>query len=330
MIFSEDKWMKGSEQDAYVPVCASLSFSKVASSLSNAQEMFLNPILGDSLTDEMEQAYETGTTDAAMCNLIKMSQHSVVNLAFWYYFDMLQLRINDQGFQRQESDSWKAPYKYQEDRLRESFKQRGFNALDQILDYLYGHTEQFPTFTESSAWHDMRCAVVRSVKEVEHLVYIGGSYLMFLRLHTEFATIEESRLAVVMGRMLYEKFRGWLEAPETFPSDEVECSLEELRIKCAAVVVRHAVARLVRQTGTLTERGLYFDAVAASGSQNESKQPATDTAIGDRLSLYDSDAQLAEDNLRRFLNTRMGNMYEGKGPNHIIRDNDGRQAFFAM
>lgn len=330
MIFNEDNWKKGNEQDTYVPASATLSFSKVASSLNNAQEIFLNPLLGATLAAEMESAYLSPSPSPEMTALIKMSQQAVVNLAFWYYFDMLQLRITDQGFQRQESDSWHQPYKYQEDRLRECFKQRGFNALDQILDYLYDHIATYPSFAESRAWADMRSAVVRSKREVEELVYTGGSCLVFLRLRTEFSTVEETRLMTVMGRTLYEQFRGWLTFPDTFPSERCSCTLEELRRYCAAVVIRHAVARLLRQTGTLTDRGMYFDSTTASGEQNQVHQAADDQSIGDRLSLYDSDARMAENRLCRFLTHRMGDLFEGKGSSHIIRDNDGKQAFFAM
>ena len=329
MIFSEDKWMKGNEQDAHVPVSATLSFAKVASSLANAQEMFLNPILGAALTAEIEAAYQSAAPSDDMSALIKMAQKAVVNLAFWYYFDMLQLRINDQGFQRQESDTWHTPFKYQEDRLRATFKQRGFNAIDQILDYLYEATGRYPSFRESPAFADMQRAVVRSKSEVEQLVYIGGSYLVFLRLRTEFATVEETRLMTVMGRTLYEQFRAWLINPASFP-DTATCTLEDLRRKCAAVVIRHAVTRLIRLTGTLTDRGLYFEATATAGEQNHTLQPADDTAIGDRLALYDTDARTAEDNLRRFLSRHLEELYDTPPQNHILRDNDGHQAFFAM
>ena len=330
MIFSEELWVKGREQDAHIPVSASLSFCKMAPSLENTQEMFLNPLLGDELTSEMETAYRQGDIPAPMAELIKMAQKSVMNLTFWYYFDSLQMRITDQGFQRQGSEEWQQPYKYQEDRLRENFKIRGFNGLDQLLEYLYGNLADFPSFASSKAYTDIQKAIVRTMEDVNSCVYIGNSYLVFLRLRIEFASIEESRLVTVMGRDLYDKFRAWLIAPDTFPTDEATCTLEELRVKCATVVVRNAVVRLLKQTGTITDQGLYFNITAASGDNNRSLQPATDVAIGDRLVLYESDARMAEDNLSRFLSKRMPNLYEGRGLNHVVRDNDGRQAFFAM
>lgn len=328
MIFSEGFWVKGGEQDAFVPVSATLSFSKMEAPLRNAQDMFLNPLLGEALTLELEEAYIDRTE--GWLKLIRMSQSAVMNLAFWYYFDMLQMRITDQGFQRQESDNWQQPYKYQEDRLKANFKHRGFDGLDKILDYLYDNIETFGSFSQSPAYAEMKGAVVRNPSDVERLVYIGGSRLLFLRLRTEFETVEETRLVGVMGRDLYDRFRSWLVNPDGFPSEECDCSLEDLRQRCAAVVIRNAVIRLLKQTGTLTDKGLYFDILNASGQENHSRQPASDAAIGDRMALYESDAQVAEDNLRRFLSRRMSSMFEGGGPNHIIRDNDNKQAFFAM
>ncbi len=330
MIFSEEKWKKGNEQDANIPLSASLSFSKVAPSLANAQEMFLNPLLGSALVAQLESAYTKDNPDAAMATLLKMCQNAVVNLTLWYYFDLLQMRVTDQGFHRQGSEDWQQPYKYQEDRIREGFKHRGFNALDGLLDYLYDNVTTYPAFERSTAYTNKRGAVVRSKKDVEQLVYIGGSTLVFLRLRTEFPTIEENRLVAVMGRTLYDLFRGWLVSPETFPSEKCNCTLEDLRERCAAVVVRHAVVRVIQQTGSLTDRGLYFDATAATGGNDNSSLPAPDMAIGDRLSLYKSDASVAEDNLRRFLSRRMDVFFDNHTPHHIIRNNEGKQAFFAM
>ena len=73
-------------------------------------------------------------------------------MAFFYNFDALQLRITDQGFQRQGSEDWQQAFKYQEDRLRDGFRTKGFNAIDEMLDFLDENVSTFTQYEESTAY----------------------------------------------------------------------------------------------------------------------------------------------------------------------------------
>ena len=171
---------------------------------------------------------------------------------------------------------------------------------------------------------------MRSPREANQFVFINSSHIVFMRLQGEFRTVEEYNLQPILGSSLYALLRQWLSGEAEFPSDECVCTLDQLRLACADFVVRKAAARLLRQTGSLTERGLYFSATAASGSYgNDTLAPASDRQIGDRCALADLDAHRAEASLHSFLNNYMGSFVTAQtsGP---IRDNDSHAAFFAM
>jgi len=310
-----------------VPTSASLSFDKMEGSLQNAADMFLLPLLGTAMMAALDDIYDDENATETETQLLTICQLAEANLAMWYNFDALQLRITDQGFQRQGSDDWQQAYKYQEDRLRDGFKVKGFNALDQLLEFLEEHIEDFTDYEESPAHVARGAAIVKNTAEVDNWVYINHSRLIYLRMANEFPTVEETVLRPAMGDSLFEAFLGWLEDggyPETY-----SVTLEQLRKKCARVVVTAAAVRLIQLTGSLTERGLYFQAVAASGSDNNSRTPADDARIGDRLKFYNDDKELAIAALRRFVNTYYSDLADGKS-GQIIRDNDDHAAFFAM
>lgn len=330
MIFSRDNWDNGREIGQYVPTSASLSFGKMQSSLSNVQEMFLVPLLGDAMMEDIEDIYqrkEMGNLTNNEEKLLRLAQRAVANLAFWYDFDILQVRITDQGFQRQGSDDWQQAYKYQEDRLRDGFKVKGFNALDQLLAYLADHADVFTAYANSPADKARKKAIVRSIAEVQPYLNIDNSSILYMRLAAEFPQVEEIELRGVLGSELYWQLRGYLDG--LADGDTEDTDMEALREQCVRVMVSASALRLLKQTGSLTDKGLYFEAVTANNSENRTRQPATDAAIGDRLDFFESELDNSKTVLRLYIRDNLPD-YAAANDGHVIRDNDDHSGFFAM
>lgn len=330
MLFSKEKWNNGKEMGAYVPTSASLSFEKVESSLQSAEDLFLTPLLGNDLMARIETIYvkEEAQRSGEEQQLLTLAQRAEANMAFFYNFDALQLRITDQGFQRQGSDDWQQAYKYQEDRLRDGFRTKGFNAIDAMLDFLDDRQAEFPAYESAPAYTSRQKAIVRNTNEVQRWVNIGHSALMFLRFAAEFATVEETVLQATMGDAFYQQLQKWLNGDEEYP-EAYELTLEELRRQCGRLVVTATAVRLLKKTGTLTDRGLYFENVTAAAGENHTRTAASDAQIGDRLAIYERDQQAAEANLRNVIKIYYHDFSDGTD-GHVIRDNDHHAAFFAM
>lgn len=114
--------------------------------------------------------------------LLEICKRANANLAFWNDFDEISMRITDAGFQRQKSDngeSFQQVYKYQEDNLRASLRNKGFNALDELLEFLYAHIAEYPEFASSQAYQDRKSAIVRSTADVNDVCFINGSRIVF-------------------------------------------------------------------------------------------------------------------------------------------------------
>lgn len=329
MLFSKEKWNNGKEMGAYVPTSASLSFEKIESSLQSAEDLFLTPLLGNDMMEALEDIYSTTSERSEEeQKLLTLAQRAVANMAFFYNFDALQLRITDQGFQRQGSDDWQQAYKYQEDRLRDGFRTKGFNAIDALLDFLDEHKDVFTEYEDAPACADRAKAIVKNTREVQRWVNIGHSTLVFLRFAAEFPTVEETVLRAVTGDAFYSQLRSWLDGDEEYPED-CYLTLDELRRQCGRLVVMATAVRLLKKTGTLTDRGLYFENVSAAAGENRTQTAATDAQIGDRLAIYEKDLRAAEANLRTVIKECYPDFSDGT-EGHVVRDNDHHAAFFAM
>lgn len=326
MIFSKEKWDDSNELKQFIPVSAALSFEKVGPSLTDAFVLFLVPLLGDTLTELLLEIYLKDSPESDEKKWLAACQRAVANLAFWYNFDELNVRITDQGIQRQESENFKSAYKYQEDNIRTNFKNKGFNALDMVIDFLDNHQEQFPAYTQCPAYTHRKNAIVQNTGEVDRIYFINRSHLIFLRLQPFFHVIEDTLLPSVLGTGLYEQLTKALkEGIKEIGSSTVE----EFRKRCADFVVLKAISMLIRSTGSLTDRGLYFSQFAPGKEGNESRQPVDMEKMGLQLSQVESSAKDYQDILMTYIENNLPDLFKGRPSDALNRDNDHKKAFFA-
>lgn len=334
MIFSEMKWDKAKEISAFVRVSAGLSFDKLETPLQNVFNLFIVPLLGDKMTGRLIDIYQNrivGETELQKIEtkLLYICQRANANLAFWYDFDEINTRITDSGFQRQESENgtYKSAYKYQENNLRNNFRNKGFNALDEMLAFLEKYIDSFPEYLESPAYINSQQSIIRNTEEVNKVYFINNSRIIYLRLHTHFAFVEENILRPALGEVLYNKLLEWL---IKVPADETEkLKVEELRKKSGKVIVMNAVKRLMSETGSLTDRGLYFSSITANRDGDENEKPVTDNRLSIQIAQAESDAKVYMNNLVRFVKRAYPDDYAGNPWQAFHRDNDHKKTFFA-
>ena len=273
MIFSTTKWDDAAELQQYISVANSLHFKSVEAALKNAFEMFIRPLLGEELTNELIGYYTTQTTpaDAKQMKLLELAQRANAYLAFWYDYNEMQVLIGNSGTVRQESAESKTPYKYQEQALRKGWKDKGFAALDNMLTYLEDEISSFGAFKSSANYTTSKTAIVRNTGDVSEYYWISNSRIIFLRLRPHFKTVIDTILAPRMGAAIYDELM--LELAKELPAEKYV----KLRKAMIPVVVFYAVARLIRQTGDLTDRGLFFETMQSS------QDMATTTPVNNEL-----------------------------------------------
>lgn len=325
MVFSKEKWDKAAELNRFIPVSAALYFESVQSSLEDAWRLFVLPLLGESLAEEIEAYYKGDAPTALQLKALEECQRAVANLAFWYNYTELNVRISDQGMQRQESEgSFKQTFKYQEDQLRASFKNKGFNALDRLIDIFDKNRVDFPLYEQSPAYASRKSAIVRSTAEVDANYFINKSHLIFLRLKPIFKFVEETVLPSVLG---YELNRALMVAVKDGQEMIGGTTTEEFRLRCASFVVLKSIAQLIRQTGSLTDRGLYF-AQLNEGDGNLSARPADKEAALSLIADVERQAEAYLSQLMNFIQFRLPEYYTGRQSDVLNRDNNHKRTMF--
>lgn len=336
MFFSNHNWNNGQEMNAVIPVSSAFSFEKIHSSLQAADELYLIPVFGSALMDTFRSIYNKEDKSGDEKQLLQVLQAAEANLAFYTNFDALQLRITDQGFQRQQTENFGSPYKYQEDRLRQTFKNRGFNAIDRILDLLDTRFTSLEGYAEMPAHVTTRTDIVQRTAEVNRVHFINSSRLVFLRLVPILTAISYNELRPLLGWQLYTKMLKALKAgtatdeiPAATVSGDPVRTYEELRQQCIPFVVKKAVAQLLRETGSLTDRGLYFIGQAAGSSDNQTTTPATRREAHDAAAIAEAEAQRHADTLLAFIEWKWPEYFSGHQSDVFKRNNNDKKTFWA-
>jgi hypothetical protein len=333
MIFSKEHFSNDRELQQLLPTSAALSWEKMEAPLRNAQDDFLLPLMGDTMMADIEAIYEKADADrsAADKRILYLAQKAVANIAFWINFDALNLRITDQGFQRQQSESgnWTGAYKYQEDHLRQNFKNTGLNALDGLMSYLEDHISDYNHYNNSPGYVQAQKSIVHGTSEIEEVYDIHDSRIIFLRLQPVIRNVQALVLQPILGDALYQKLLGWLEDSTSFTDAYTDAKFDDFRKSCCRVVVMKAIIQLLRTTGSITDRGLYFTTIQVMSPGNEVKSPVSDV----RLDIAIKDAERACDGyvsrLTAYINTYMVADATGSSLHALDRDNTDKAAFWA-
>jgi len=335
MIFSSEKWSDADEIKRYIAVSTALSFQVVQPSLLSAFEQFIRPVIGDEMCVVLQEIYDNGPdpqvvedldgvipdTEERDSRLLFLAQRANAFLAFWYDYDELNVTISDAGVRRAEGDSSKTLYKYQEQSIRSSLRNKGFNALDDLIRFLEANVSSYSEFEGSDLYANIKKSIVRSTAEVDQFYLISGSRLVFLRLKSHFRVIEDTIIAPRLG----DTYATMITELAKETPDEKYVKLRE---KLIPVMVFYAVQRAIRETGSLTDKGLFFSALQGSDNSIEASSPVSDERLTAQASRAEADAlsywKLVESYLKKTLSVTIstGSMI----PN---RNNTDKKSFLA-
>lgn len=330
MIFSEEKWNDADEMRPYIAVSNALTFRTVQSAIQNAYGLFIRPLVGDKIVKKLQQIYDSVSNiseikEDANSKDLKMlyyAQRANAFLAFWYDYDEMQVLIADTGVKRQESENVKMPYKYQELSLKNGFKQKGFDALDNLIAFLEQNLTDYPDYKESDNYTQTLDSIVRNAHEVNMYHTINCSRLVYLRLKPNIRIIEDTVIAPRMGYSLYEEIKNALK------EDKPEEKYTKLREKLIPVVVLFAVQKLILETGSLTDRGLFFSGLKGNEGSYESLDPVSDNRIVYQANKAEADAISYWILAERYLKSEFG-IDPSKGNKIPHRNNTNKKSFWA-
>ena len=329
------------EVKTHLVVGAGTDFNRVKPHIGNAETAYIRPLLGSSLFGQLQDHYDNQNTPStgsgsglvpepvegeAMAALLSKVQKSLIHLAYYMGFQVLNVTISDSGFKRTESTTSKGLYHYQEDELKNYFKTAGFNAMDEVLEYLEENIDHFDDFDMQPTWTIYKSAFIPNTRTFNTIIDISASRLTFLRLKSYAMLVEDLNVRPLLGDAIFDEIKTEMVKDE--PAAKVLAILPNIQKAIAFL----SSAMLMEESGAdLTEKGLYFESTTATAASDRNKQPAKQeviTALARRNRMYGENYL---EGLKSFLirNPTDWPSYSGQTGNVLRRNNTDKKAFWA-
>ena len=169
----------------------------------------------------------------------------------------------------------------------------------------------------------MQNSILRSTSEVNDVYYINNSRILFLRLLPHFDFVSETILQQKIGTKAYQYIIDNLSKKD----DKAEI----LRKRVSRYIIFLALSRVVRDTGSITDRGLYFISrqSGSNGSGDTNSEPADLQLRAAQSSAFDADARAVLPQILNFLRYEQPELYAGDPERCYDRDNDHKKTFWA-
>jgi hypothetical protein len=223
------------------------SLDNIQPDLRLVETQHLRPLLGPALYNDL-QALSDADVEALLdpaspdvrSELLRLVQLAAANLALVEYLPLLQVYISDAGVTL---PGGKTAFQWQINDLKASFRRKGYNALEEVLEYLDTHAEA----PELAAWRTSTAAVashqffLATAREFSEHYAIAGSRLTYLALLPTLRKVERFDLAPVLGPALYAELKTQLSARTLTPDNQVLLDLY-LRPALAHLVVAKALS----------------------------------------------------------------------------------------
>lgn len=280
MLFKPTLNLKMEEIRKYVPVSAATSFGNISAFIQSSEVNYIIPLIGMDLYAQVLAYYTKpatlpdGVTElnkSKFDTLIEYAQRALINLTYYSGFDFINTIMNDAGFHRQESDTEKGLYKYQEDAVKSGFRNNGFNALDTMLGYVESNITTFPHFKTSTNYTLRKQSIIPNTQAFDAIFDINNSRLVYLKVSRFISQVEDFDMSALLGASLFALVKAEIIKDE--PDAKIKALIPYLQRPLAYL----AVSRASFQLGmNVTDKGLFFESQASTLLNSAVSTPLTD------------------------------------------------------
>ena len=326
-------------------ISSSVDFDVLKPIIETVERQFLRQVLGAEMHNKLLEFYTASPDEivvpepdppisptleqiaAAISKLLKLAQVAEIHLVYWYGFDLLNVQIMNDGFKRTETEKVKGLFKYQEDNLKDFFKNAGFNGLDAMLEYLDGPDKLCcPEFHERETGKQLKVMFISRMDIFSQYYFIGANHLLFMRLKLHMKVIEDIKIKLVLGNINFDFIKS--EMVKEVPDAKVVEILPYIR-RC---IPYFSTALLMEETSSdLGDKGLFFESISSNASDHSNKTPSTEPRIA---ALIQRNTNLGNHYLQILKSYLLENAEDWNGyaqPKNGLpnRNNSGKKTFWA-
>ena len=208
------------ELKQYVNADKNLSPASFGPSIQKAEDQYISVVLGQAQLAELQTAYDNNTLSAIQIQLLDQVRKAEASLAMYLLVPVLSVRIGDAGVLVAGGADQQRAMQWQVDDLRNQFLFDGYNALDNLYNFLFANQGLFPEWQASDAYNEFTQYFINTVKDFQKEVDIDNSNWIFRRLIAIMENLEISNILLTIGESFFDYLKAQITA-NTLAGDDL-------------------------------------------------------------------------------------------------------------
>jgi hypothetical protein len=187
-------------------VISTLDADRLMPSIRSAERVYIKQEIGAELYAELVDYLEDDDhewTDE-QTELLTLLRDALASFSVYLFAPIHQVQVDSQGIRIVTSDDRKTAFAWQVGDMREAVLELGEGALENALEYLEEHQDDFPTWTSSPAYTKFTNTLIRTSMELNDATGIVVNRRLFRRLKNTIMRIERDQVKAVTGKALYD------------------------------------------------------------------------------------------------------------------------------
>lgn len=274
---------------------ASADFAALRTDLELATEEVAG-LIGEKVYQRAVDAYRLGMGAVELDKeLIRMFQLPIALFAYRSYAENADVSHESDGRKvKIDKEAESLPWEWMLERDDAALLKKANKTVDRLIGFLDRNISLIPEWRESEQRRDMLSLFVRSAKQFDEIVPIGGSRVFYLRV-LPFIRQEDREMTVYLGRERYEELKKAMLAGE-----ETE-EQQKLIGYCREVVVQRVMAKAVRRFALQVLPDSVVTRFKSERQTLKASLTATPEMIKTAGNMYDADASRAITRLQQYL-----------------------------
>lgn len=166
----------------------SINIDTVSPSMRKVERRILIPFISQDVYNRLSQ--DESLLSSKEVQLLDLCREALVNLSYYIYFPHMIIDVGDGGATRTETAEKKAAYLGDKHRAQDKLRDDGYDALEEILEFLYENIDDFVGFRDTEIYKTLSHYLISSVKEFSRY-YKGVSFLVFLNMISFMSIVED-------------------------------------------------------------------------------------------------------------------------------------------
>ena len=278
----------------YIPINVSFVFSEIQPFIEPVEQEFIVPIIGQAqLTTLTGIGTPTGTNLALIQKLRKAI--SFLSVLKWIPFG--NLVINSGGFGVTGTSNQQIASQWRVDNLEETCRREGYNALEQILEYLWSvDTGTFTDWDASDEKLNHRSTLFLTSKDFTKYYNIDNSYDFFCTIKPGINEVQQQYLKPILGDDFFDQIM------DQIADDSVSANNAVILTMAKRAAAPLAIYESVASLGIKLDRWGITTLETSDQDTTVVRKPAQKERLSYALNKAGADGKKHLGNLRAYLN----------------------------